>query len=68
MISCQNTEEGNASECLNPHIPCFHPLLQLRSARLSERARCVFDSAQRAGMRALKRKQNQQCHVKVTGF
>ena len=57
LSDCQNTEEGNASGCLNPHIPCFRPLLQLCSVGLSER-----------GTQALKWKQNQQCHVKVTGF
>ena len=41
LSDCQNTEERNASGCLNLHIPCFCPLLQLRSAHLSECARCV---------------------------
>ena len=42
LSDCQNTEEGNASECLNRHIPCFCPLLQLHSVHLSECTHCIW--------------------------
>ena len=40
-VTVRTLRRENASGCLNPHIPCFCPLLQLRSVHLSERVRCV---------------------------
>ena len=40
-VTVRTLRRENASRCLNLHIPCFHPLLQLRSACISECTRCV---------------------------